>query len=217
VAGGTAVVLVFYRGDAEGSARLANNELEFLLQPGEVVERRVPVVQRHWWHFFRVTHGVLAVTDRRILYVGVPPAEVLTREPEPQEFIELSLPFERPIDVQRERVIFGTTAGVAVRSGARSGAFGVRSADRAKLDSAIAVVERRQAGLRAAQEAEQRAREAAVAASRRAIYHLVRRGEALEVIATRYGTTVDSLRIWNDLTSDRITAGRRLLVRPEVK
>jgi hypothetical protein len=93
--------------------------------------------------------------------------------------------------------------------------LGVTALNRPKLDSTIAVATRRQGDLRAAADAERRAVEAAAAASRRAIYHLVQPGEALESIAARYGTIADSLRVWNKLATDRISAGRRLLVRPE--
>ncbi|MBK8248406.1 MAG: LysM peptidoglycan-binding domain-containing protein [Gemmatimonadetes bacterium] len=68
--------------------------------------------------------------------------------------------------------------------------------------------------LRAAGEAERRAVEVSSAAARRATYHLVQPGEALELIARRYGTTTDSLLAWNALGAPRIVAGQRLLVRP---
>jgi membrane-bound lytic murein transglycosylase D len=79
----------------------------------------------------------------------------------------------------------------------------------------LAVVRRRQEALRLAAQAERRAAEATAAASRRAIYHLVQPGEALDLIARRYGVSVDSVIAWNRLPSSRITAGRRLLVKPE--
>ncbi|HEX4935809.1 MAG TPA: LysM peptidoglycan-binding domain-containing protein, partial [Gemmatimonadaceae bacterium] len=104
--------------------------------------------------------------------------------------------------------------GVQLTANGGGDAFGYASRDRARLDSVLAVVTRRQDALRAASEAERRATEATAAASRRAIHHLVQRGEALEFIARRYGVPVDSLVKWNALTSTRIAAGRRLLVKP---
>lgn len=210
-----AALLFLHRGDAEGSARIANREIEAQLQQGEVVERRVSVQRRRWFDYFRVTHGVLAATDRRLLYVGVPPEELLPREPEPQELDQWSIPYDRTIAFARDRVFFNTLPGITISAAGRSDSFGVTTLDRDKLDAVLAVVERREGELRAAADAERKAAEAAAAASRRAITHLVQPGEALENIAQRYGISVDSLRRWNALTNDRITAGRRLVVRPE--
>ena len=208
-------LLFLHRGDAEGSARVANREIDALLQPGEAIEQRVSVQRRRWFDYFRVTHGVLAATDRRLLYVGVPPEELIPRDPEPLELDQLSVPYDRPIDVLSTRVFFGTLPGVKISAGGRSESFGVTALDREKMDGVLAVLARREAELRAASESERKAAEAAAAAARRAITHLVQPGEALEHIAQRYGTTVDSLRRWNSLTNDRITAGHRLVVRPE--
>lgn len=210
-----AVLLFVHRGDAEGSARLANAEIEAQLQRGEGVEHRVAVTQRHWWDFYRVTHGVLAATDRRLLYIGVPPQALLPRGFEPLEYLESSLPYDRPLAVQLGRTDFGTRP--ALRLAAEGGVekFAFHSLERARVDSVVAVLERQQAALRAVAEAERRATEAAIAASRRAIYHLVQRGEALDLIARRYGVSPDSIVKWNGLTTTRITAGRRLLVKPE--
>ena len=213
-AGAIAALLFFHRGDAEGSARLANQEIEALLERGERVVWRVPVVQRHWWDAFRKTHGVLAATDRRLVYVGIPPEPFLPHGEEPQEFLERSFPYERALVSQFERVQLGTMAGVQLTTGDGAESFGFAGRDRSRMDSVLAIVGRRQAALRAASEAERRATEATAAASRRAIYHLVQRGEALDVIARRYGVPVDSLVKWNSLSGSRITAGRRLLVKP---
>ena len=45
------------------------------------------------------------------------------------------------------------------------------------------------------------------------VYHVVRNGESLWLIARRYGTTTRRLRQLNDLSSSRIYPGRRLRVR----
>ncbi len=44
--------------------------------------------------------------------------------------------------------------------------------------------------------------------------HVVRRGENLGSIARRYRVTVAKLKTWNNLTSDKITTGQRLKVKP---
>ncbi len=45
-------------------------------------------------------------------------------------------------------------------------------------------------------------------------YHTVRSGESLGTIARKHGASVAQLRKWNHLSSDRIHAGQRLVVRP---
>lgn len=44
-------------------------------------------------------------------------------------------------------------------------------------------------------------------------YHKVRRGESLSRIAKRYGTTVNQIKSWNGLRSNKIAVGKRLIVR----
>lgn len=44
------------------------------------------------------------------------------------------------------------------------------------------------------------------------VYHRVRKGESLSVIANRYGVSVRNLRNWNHLKNNNIVAGRRLKV-----
>lgn len=212
---GVALLLFLHRGDAEGSARVANREIDALLQAGEQIEGRVGVQQRQWYDLFRVTHGVLAATDRRLIYIGVRPEELLPREPEPVELDQWLIPFDRGISAWRGQAFFGTLPGVTVRSGEREESFGIAERDHTRLAAVLAVASGRQSELRAAAAAERQAVEAAAAASRRAVSHLVQLGEGLEEIARRYGTTADSLRRWNALPSDHITAGRRLVVKQE--
>lgn len=217
IVAGIGVLIFLHRGDAEGSARLANAEIEAQLQRGERVAQRVAVMQRHWWDYYRVTHGVLTATDRRLLFVGVPPEPLLPRGFEPQEFLERSIPYDRPVSVRFGRLDFGTRPALRLAMGDEREAFAFASMDRGRMDSVVAILGRRQAALRAASEAERRAAEATAAASRRAIYHLVQRGEALDFIARRYGVSPDSIVIWNNLPSTRINAGARLMVKPETK
>lgn len=206
--------LVLHRGDAEGAARVANREIDLALERDEVVEARVPVMQRRWWTFFRVTHGVLAATDRRLIYVGVPPEELLRHEPEPPLLHEGAWRYEWDLDIRRQRVFLGARPGVSVAANGVREFFAVRSTHVARLDRVVAVTDRRRTALREAQEAERRAIDVALEAARQPIHHVVRAGETLTMLAQRFGTSVDSLRAWNALTEDRIGVGVRLLVRP---
>ncbi|MCC6319656.1 MAG: LysM peptidoglycan-binding domain-containing protein [Gemmatimonadaceae bacterium] len=203
-----------HRGDPEGAARLANAEIEAGLEPGERVEARVVVSQRLWWDYFRHTYGVLAATDRRLLYVGVPPEPFLHRDNGPPELVTQAFAYARGLAVQRGSRFRRQGPTVRVTASTGTSQFAVTSRDVPRLEAVIAVADRVQAALRSAADAERRATEAAEAAARRPIYHLVQRGEALEFIARRYGVSVESLSVWNGLTNSRITSGRRLLVRP---
>ncbi|MCC6773570.1 MAG: LysM peptidoglycan-binding domain-containing protein [Gemmatimonadaceae bacterium] len=209
-----AALLILHRGDAEGSARLANAEIAALLERDEVVEHRVAVMQRNWWDYFRVTHGVLAATDRRLLYVGIPPEPLVRHGFEPLAYAVESFRYERGASYELSRQFLGTMPGVRLAATQKREDFAFSSSDRGRVESVLAVLVDRREALRLAGEAERRATEATVAASRRAIYHLVQRGDALDLIARRYGVSPDSIVAWNSLPSTRITAGRRLLVRP---
>jgi len=44
------------------------------------------------------------------------------------------------------------------------------------------------------------------------VYHRIRRGETLSLIASKYGVGISSLREWNDLSGNKIYAGRKLKI-----
>ena len=207
------VLLLIHRGDPEGAARIANREIESRLQPGEAVELRLPVMQRQWWNYFRVTHGILAITNRRLIFVGVPPEEFFPHEDEPPELEEEAWTFDALLP-PRQRSVFKTATGLTVGNAGSRAMFAVSPRNGDRLDSLVSLTQRKIAAMRAAEEALRRAEAITLAASREAIYHRVQRGETLDGIAALYGTIVDSLRAWNTVPRDRIYGGQRLLVKP---
>lgn len=214
VLGTVGVLLFIHRGDAEGSARIANREVELMLERGETIDWRTPVIARHWWNYFRVTHGVLAATNRRLAYVGVPPEGILPREPEPQLLEQSSFPSDRPIDVWRGKVFLGTVNGIIVRSPTQERTFGVAASELPRLDSVLTSMRERQKAIRDSTERERQDAIAIAVRTRRPVYHVVQRGEALESIARQYNITVEQLQEWNQLSGPRIQVGHRLLVKP---
>jgi LysM repeat protein len=214
VLGTVGALLFIHRGDAEGSARVANREVDLMLERGESIDWRAPVMARHWWDYFRVTHGVLASTTRRLVYVGVPPEALLPREPEPQLLEQASFPYDRPIDVWRGRVFLGTVTGIIIRAPGQERTFGVASSERARLDSVLTLMQRRQREIRDRDERERQGALALAEGARRPVYHVVQRGEALELLARQYNATVEQLQAWNELPDPRIRIGQRLLVKP---
>ncbi len=53
---------------------------------------------------------------------------------------------------------------------------------------------------------------AAVKSTSSWVYHRIRRGENLATIASRYGVSISSIKNWNNLSSSRIYAGKRLKI-----
>jgi hypothetical protein len=216
LAGVTALGLFLYtrRVDVRGARRAAEQELAMVLEQGERVERAAYVAQRHWWDYFRETHGVLAATDRRLLFVGVPPKEILTPEAGPQVFEQRSFPYDRPLAIERGRVFFRTSPGMVMRGAGAKETFAVAGEDAAGVDSVLGAMRRTQLAIREAAERERRAQLYTAWVARQPLYHRVQRGEALISIALKYGVTPEQLKEWNGLGGDVVKAGQRLLVKP---
>jgi hypothetical protein len=204
------------RGDVRAARRTAAAEARLALEPGERVEGEVNVSQRHWYHYFREMHGVLLATDRRMLYVGVEPAPLVPpREYEPQAFEERAYAWDTSTTLRRERVFFNTSRGAVLRAREGRQEFAVSAPEQERLVAMVTMAARRNAAVREQLERDRQARLAAEVEARKPRYHTVQRGEALISIAAQYGVTIEQLREWNALTSDRIRAGQQLMVKPQ--
>lgn len=217
VIGGLVVVagILMHRGDAALGRRQAVAQLTRRLQPGERVLARVDVTQHHWYDHFRVTPGVLAATDRRLLYVATaPPALFRSVGEDPPTFLVRAFPYDTSLTARAGRVLGGTSAGIVVEVADTVNAFAVAGEDRAAAQAVVRLVDQR----RAAQLAEIRRRQAVID-SISALpppppeVHRVRPGETLYSLARLYNVTPEVLQAMNGLTSDRIRIGQELVVR----
>lgn len=203
---------------AAAAERLARSELALVLDGGETVEQSALVSRRLWWNYYHPIRGVLAATDRRLIWVGVVPRGLLERDPdEPPAFDVKTWAYDYDADsvsARAARIFPGARRGIAVASPADRAAFAVAGREWPHVTQVTGVLNRRQAALREQAERERQGQEYAAWLARQPVFHIVRRGEALFTIASLYGLTPDSLRALNNLPSDRIVIGRRLLVKP---
>ena len=132
--------LITLRPDVPAARRLAQRELQVLLEPGENVRAAAWSRRREWWDGFRETYGVLAITDTRLLFVGIPPRELVTPERGPQQFVILQLARDAALQAQRDRVGPTSEPGIAVRNA--RGALQFASNDGPGTESLLAEIAR---------------------------------------------------------------------------
>ncbi|HEY0780031.1 MAG TPA: LysM peptidoglycan-binding domain-containing protein [Gemmatirosa sp.] len=191
----------------------AEQELASELDPSERVLARAYVSQRLWSDNLRESFGLLAATDRRLVFVGEPPAAWIRRhDGGPAELRVQSFPYDVPFTADAQRLLLGTSPGVVVRTPASDVPFLVPRGERAHARDIERVVERALVARTSAGEREQQARVAPAAPAPVYGVHVVHSGEAVTTIARAYHTTPDVVRQLNRLPNDRIRIGQRLRV-----
>src|SRR5207253_4134772 len=110
---------------------------------------------------------------------------------------------------------FRTAHGVSVsHPGVPRADFAAVRGQETSLDSLVDYVNGVHATQRKEAATERRLREAVAALIREPIYYTVKRGDALFSIARRFEATPEQIQQWNQLESDRVKIGQRLLVKP---
>lgn len=217
------VILVFAGGymlwqehldPATARATLGQELSGYALEPGESVRASAFLYRRSPLAYFRSTHALLAATDRRLLLLTITPADPLTREMETTLPSIRDLPKDTTIQLDTARVMFGLERGMTIRGQDVSESWAARDEQWDDVRAVLADVSAVQRTMREDGEAIRLARLAAIERARQPIWHVVRRGEALSSIATRYGTSPERLRELNGMETDRIRAGDSLLVKP---
>jgi hypothetical protein len=213
------------RTDPRDSRAIAERELQVnSLQSGEHVIRQVSVFKRPAIDYFRATRGLLVLTDRRLLYLGLEPRDLLAAPDLPPTFEERDFPLDTTVRVTSGRTFFGIAKAVVLTTPHDQMKLGVPSVVWDDANIIIADMDGRykKAVVASAQQAEFRARaeqqrKQAEVERKKAKYYTVRRGDALGSIATMWNTTTDQLRDWNRLANNNIRAGQTLLVRPAIE
>lgn len=201
--------------DASAAWREAARELRAgVLHYGETPERTARVYQRRPSNYFRATNGLLVATRERLLYVGVEPRDQLAGPDAPASLVTSALPNDTLLALRRRRLYFLTAPGVWAHRLQQTETFAAARGHSAELDSLVAFVRRSHARQRAAAAAERRLRAELARLLREPLSYRVARGDALSTIATRFGASIDDVRRWNHLPSNKVRLGDTLLVKP---
>jgi hypothetical protein len=186
------------------------------LRYGERVERFAKAFQRRPADYYRASNGLLVATNERLMFVGLAPSDKLDNSDAPATILQYEFPNDTLLRIEPARLYFLTAHGVRIsRSRSTPIAIAAAPGEDAALDSLVAAVNRRIEGVKRAAARERRIRAAAAEMLRQPIYYVVRRGDALSSIATRFGATPEEIRAWNNLPGDRVKIGERLIVKPE--
>ena len=211
------------RADDSAATDIARRELRVnTLKPGEQAFRSVPVFRRSAVDYFRATRGLVVLTNRRLLYLGLRPHELFAPSDAPPTFEETDFPLDSMIRMGSRPSFLGLGRAVSIHASTGTLRVNVPSsawpttallgiALSVRRDRALAMGERLR---QLAQTAEQE-RTAAEAEARKPKYYTVQRGDALASVAARWNTTPANLQAWNHLPNNRIRVGQVLLVKPQ--
>jgi LysM repeat protein len=219
------LVLHSMRTEPRDSRLIADRELKVnVLEPGETALQVVSVVRRSAVDYFRATRGVLALTSKRVVFLGLRPRDMLAPSDAPPAFEQQDFPIDTAVSVRTGRVMAWLTKGVIVETPdetLRLAVPGTAWPDAQKLAAKMTTsratalaTTRRQEELRKVADAEWKR---AVAAWNKPQYYTARRGDALGSIATTWNTTPEKLRELNKLPDNRIRVGQSLLVREAIE
>lgn len=205
--------------DAPKAWAAADRELRGgMLHYGEAVQREAKVFMRRPSDYYRGANGILYATNDRLIFVGIAPGEQMQSADAPPTILSQEFPNDTLLTMTPRRLYFLTAHGVIVtHPGVPRGKFAADRGQEPALDSLVAYVNSIHDTQRREAAREHRLRQAVAAILREPLYYIVKRGDALSLIATRFGATPDQIRQWNQIQGDRVKVGERLLVKPGTK
>lgn len=219
------VVLHSMRTEPRDSRLIADRELAVnVVGPGETVETVISVAQRNAVDYFRATRGVLALTNKRIVFLGLRPRDMLAPADAPPTFEQRDFPIDTAVSLTTGRVMAMLTKGVVLKTPDETLRLSVPETswpEAQKLASRMTTAREKAHAEAVRQEALRKVADQewkqAVAAWHKAQYYTVRRGDAIGSIATQWNTSVEKLQRLNNMPDNRIRVGQTLLVREAVE
>ena len=212
----TGLLVHMYRTEPRPARVLVERELHGgLLAPDEHLERVAAVFRRRAGDYFRATRGILALTDKRLIYVGLAPRDILGPAESAPSFESREFSLDTATAVVPSRAMLGAVHAIVIRHDGSRDVFGVGNDDWDNGRAILAAIGAHHDAQRSEAATNRRAQQLADSIARAPKWHVVARGQALSTIATMYSTTPEQLRSLNALASDRIRVGQRLLVKPQ--
>lgn len=201
---------------AERARQMTARQLRLELEPAERIEREAYAYQRHWWDLYNETRGTLAVTDRRLIFVGLPPRDLLLRDEGPPAFDVRAFPYDTMTFMSARRVFLWSEHGARVRTRQGREVFATRPENAAGVRAIAGIIDRHRTNAIQAAFRDRWLATFPAPPEPPPLVHVVRPGQALASIARTYGGTSDDLKRLNSLTSDNIQINQRLVVpRPD--
>jgi hypothetical protein len=201
--------------DARGAWETAARELNGgMLRYGERVEVFAKAFQRRPTDYYRASNGLLVATNDRVIFIGVAPSDKLENEDAPPTILQYEFPNDTLLNLRKRRLYLLTASGVQVSHGNGSlQLFAASPGDEESMRKLIDHVNRRLDAQRVEAIRERRIRAGVAALIDQPIRYVVRRGDALSSIATRFDTTPENIRKWNNMVGDRVRIGDTLIVK----
>ena len=205
--------------DAPKAWVAADRELQGgMLQYGESVQRRAKVFMRRPSDYYRGANGMLYATNDRLIFIGVAPGSKFEDADAPPMIVSQEFPNDTLLELRGTRLYLLTAHGVRVaHPTAPPSEFAASPGEEAALDSLTEYVNAIHTAQRKEAAREKRLREAVEALIKQPLYYVVKRGDAISLIATKFDATPEQIRQWNQIEGDRIKIGQRLLVKPAKK
>lgn len=190
------------------------------LRPGERVVRTVPVFRRSGVDYFRLTRGLLILTDKRLIYLGAPPRDITGASDGPPTFDQREFRIDTLTRLEPSFALLGFARALRIETPDGSVNLGIPSGSWQKALLMRQAWDGRHRKLYALGVWAKKVRDARAelqkeldAYRKQPVYHVVRPGDAISSIASWYETSPEKIQELNGIVGNKIKVGQRLLIR----